>query len=117
MTSSPRTRPTPGSVVAVSVVVLLIALVAAAVALGFDIAGEAQGFITGLYPPIAVTEEGAQIRDLYTIVFVIAAVIFVLVEGLIIWSVVRYRRRHLLPLRRQHRLSRRSNAPEHVALP
>jgi cytochrome c oxidase subunit II len=93
MTSSPRTRPTPGSVVAVSVVVLLIALVAAAMALGFDLAAEAQEFITGLYPPIAVTEEGAQIRDLYTIVFIIAAVIFLLVEGLIIWSVIRYRRK------------------------
>jgi cytochrome c oxidase subunit 2 len=93
MTSSPRTRPTPGSVVAVSVVVLLIALLAAAIALGFDLAGEAQEFITGLYPPIAVTNEGAQIRELYTIVFIIAAVIFLLVEGLIIWSVIRYRRK------------------------
>ena len=34
-----------------------------------------------------------QIRDLYTIVFVIAVVIFVVVEGLIVWSVLRYRRR------------------------
>lgn len=93
MSSSPRTRPTPGSVIGISVVVLLIALVAAAVALGFDVAGEAQEFIDGLYPPIAVTEEGAQIRDLYTIVFVIAAAIFLLVEGLIIWSVIRYRRK------------------------
>ena len=56
MTSSPRTRPTPRSVVAVSVLVLLIALLAAAMALGFDLAAEAQEFVTGLYPPIAVTE-------------------------------------------------------------
>jgi cytochrome c oxidase subunit 2 len=80
-------------VTAVSVVVLLIALTVAAVAIGLDLAGAAQGFVTGLYPPIAVTEEGAQIRDLYTIVFLIAAAIFVLVEGLIIWSVIRYRRK------------------------
>jgi cytochrome c oxidase subunit II len=93
MSSSPRTRPTPGTVTAVSVVVLLIALAAAAVALGFDLPGAAQGFVTGLYPPVAVTTEGAQIRDLYTIVFLIAAAIFLLVEGLIIWSVIRYRRK------------------------
>ena len=30
--------------------------------------------MTGLYPPIAVTTQGAQIRDLYTIVFLIAVV-------------------------------------------
>ena len=93
MTSQPRTRPTPGTVTAVSVVVLLIALLVAAVALGFDLMGAAQGFVTGLYPPEAVTQEGDQIRDLYTIVFLIAAAIFVLVEGLIIWSVIRYRRK------------------------
>jgi len=93
MSSTPRMRPTPGTVTAVSVVVLLIALTVAAVALGLDLAGAAQGFVTGLYPPLAVTEEGAQIRDLYTIVFLIAAAIFVLVEGLIIWSVIRYRRK------------------------
>ena len=93
MSSSPRTRPTPGTVIAVSAVVLLVVLAGAATALGFDLAGAAQGFVTGLYPPVAVTEEGARIRDLYTVVFLIAAVIFLLVEGLIIWSVIRYRRK------------------------
>jgi cytochrome c oxidase subunit 2 len=93
MSSSPRTRPRPRTAIAVGAVVLLIALVAAAVLLKFDLAGAAQGFVTGLYPPVAVTEEGARIRDLYTIVFLIAVIIFVLVEGLIIWSVVRYRRK------------------------
>jgi cytochrome c oxidase subunit 2 len=93
MSSTPRTRRTPGTVIAVGVVVLLIALAVAAVALGYDLAGAAQGFITGLYPPQAVTREGAQIRELYNIVFLIAAAIFLLVEGLIIWSVIRYRRK------------------------
>ena len=46
-----------------------------------------------LFPPVAVTEQGAHIRDLYTIVFLVAAVIFFLVEGLIIWTVLRYRRK------------------------
>src|SRR5882672_10791903 len=93
MSSSPRTRRSPGTVIAVSVLVLVVILAAVAAALGYDLVGPAQGFITGLYPPPAVTEEGAKIRDLYTIVFVLAAVIFLLVEGLIIWSVIRYRRK------------------------
>ena len=45
-----------------------------------------------------VTEEGAEIRDLYNILFVAAAVIFVLVEAAIVFAVVRYRRRNdMLP--------------------
>jgi cytochrome c oxidase subunit 2 len=32
-------------------------------------------------------------RDLYTVVFLIAVVIFLVVEGLIVWSVIRYRRK------------------------
>lgn len=94
MPSSPGTRRMPGPLVAIGAVVLLIAVaVAAAVALGFDLAVEAGKFVTGLYPPIAVTEQGAQIRELYHIVFVIAVAIFLVVEGLIIWSVIRYRRK------------------------
>lgn len=46
-----------------------------------------------LYPPRAVTEQGASTRNLYDIVFAIAVAIFVLVEGLIIYAVVRYRRK------------------------
>ena len=34
-----------------------------------------------------------EIRDLYTIVFLIAVAIFFVVEGLIIWTVIRYRRK------------------------
>jgi cytochrome c oxidase subunit II len=60
---------------------------------GVNVADEGQKILTGLYPPIAVTTEGAQIRDLYTIVFLIAVAIFLVVEGLIIWTVIRYRRR------------------------
>ncbi len=73
------------------------ALVATLVVLGVGLAlaivtGEGAKFVEGLYPPVAVTEQGRHIRDLYTVVFVIGAAIFLLVEGLIIWSVIRYRR-------------------------
>jgi cytochrome c oxidase subunit II len=46
-----------------------------------------------LRPPVAVTEQGRSIRDLYDFVFAIAVGVFVLVEGLIIIAVIRYRRR------------------------
>ena len=55
--------------------------------------GRRRRFITGLYPPIAVTTQGAEIRNLYTVIFLIAVAIFVVVEGLIIWTVIRYRRK------------------------
>ena len=45
------------------------------------------------FPLPAVTEQAVEIRDLYNLVFAIAAIVFVLVQGLIIWSVVRYRRK------------------------
>ena len=40
-----------------------------------------------------VTEQGRDIHWLYNILFVVAAVIFVLVEAAIVFAVVRYRRR------------------------
>jgi cytochrome c oxidase subunit II len=40
-----------------------------------------------------VTEQGRDIQGLYNILFVAAAVVFVLVEGAIVFAVVRYRRR------------------------
>jgi cytochrome c oxidase subunit 2 len=43
--------------------------------------------------PQAVTSQGREIADLYNIVFVVAAAIFLFVEGLIVWTVLRYRRR------------------------
>ena len=57
------------------------------------VTGAGAQIVTSLYPPIAVTEQGAKIRNLYDIVFLIAVAIFFLVEGLIVWTVIRYRRR------------------------
>jgi cytochrome c oxidase subunit 2 len=86
MSSSPRMRRSP------TVTVVVAALVLIALAVLLVVSGAGQAFVTGLYPPVAVTEQGARIRDLYTIVFVLAVVIFLVVEGLIIWTVIRYRR-------------------------
>jgi cytochrome c oxidase subunit 2 len=43
--------------------------------------------------PQSVTEEGRAIYGLYNLFLYIAAVVYVVVAGLVIWSVVRYRRR------------------------
>src|SRR5437867_2145549 len=57
------------------------------------IAGGCASMIPGLYPPKAATTQGHDISNLYDIVFLIAAVIFFIVEGLIVYAVIRYRRR------------------------
>jgi len=43
--------------------------------------------------PQSVTEEGQAVYGLYNLFLYIAAVVFVVVSGLVVWSVVRYRRR------------------------
>jgi cytochrome c oxidase subunit 2 len=84
MSSTPRRRPAPDALVAGGVVVLLAVLVAAV-------------FLTGLgrslYPPDAATTQAEDTRGLYDIVFAIAVAIFIAVEGLIVWSILRYRRK------------------------
>jgi cytochrome c oxidase subunit II len=79
MSSPPRTRP---STVALT-----------AIAVGVDLIKAGDTFVTGLYPPQAVTSQGAAIRDLYTIVFLMSVAVFFVVEGLILWSVIRYHRK------------------------
>jgi cytochrome c oxidase subunit 2 len=50
------------------------------------LAGCAGGSFTG------VTEQAKPVHHLYMILFVVATIIFVLVEGMILWAVIRYRR-------------------------
>jgi cytochrome c oxidase subunit II len=45
----------------------------------------------GLYP--GATEQSRPVKDLYDLLFIVAAIIFLLVEGLILWAALRYRRR------------------------
>jgi cytochrome c oxidase subunit 2 len=72
-----RTRP------AALVASLLLALVVAGCASQFP----------QLYPPSASTSQGADVSSLYDIVFILAVLIFLAVEGAIIYAVVRYRRK------------------------
>jgi len=84
MSSTPRKRLAPEALIAAVVVILLAVLVPLVVYSG---AG------SSLFPPTAVTTQAKDTRGLYDIVFGIAVAIFVAVEGLIIWSVIRYRRK------------------------
>jgi cytochrome c oxidase subunit 2 len=84
MSTSPRKRPASEALVAGGVVVLLIAIVGIVFWSG---AGAA------LYPPKAATIQAEEVRKLYDVVFAIAVAIFLAVEGLIVWSILRYRRR------------------------
>jgi cytochrome c oxidase subunit 2 len=84
MSSTPRRRLAPDAVVAGGVVILLVVLVAAVFLSGIG---------KSLFPPDAATEQAQQTRQLYDIVFALAVAIFVAVEGLIIWSIIRYHRK------------------------
>jgi len=50
------------------------------------------GGCSSLYPPDPVTEQGRDIHELYNIVFIFAAAIFLAVEAAIVYIVLRYRR-------------------------
>jgi cytochrome c oxidase subunit 2 len=97
MSLSPRTRPATGMIVAGLFVVVILLALAIAVALGVDVAGALRAIVAGtvdsFFPPDAVTRQGDAIRSLYDIVFIFAVVIFIAVEGLIVWTVIRYRRK------------------------
>jgi cytochrome c oxidase subunit 2 len=47
----------------------------------------------GFFPPPAASDQGVNVTDIYPLIFWIAAGVFVLVEGLIIFAMLRYRRR------------------------
>ena len=93
MSSPPRTRPSTVALTAIAIGAIVLLAVVVAVAVGIDLIKYGETFVTGLYPPQAVTEQGQAIRDLYTIVFLIAVAVFFVVEGLILWSVIRYHRK------------------------
>src|SRR5687768_14827386 len=79
MSSSPGTRPSIGSLLAG------IIAVAALAAFVIWLVLNGQNVVRSFFPPDAVTAQGREIGTLYTIVFLIAAVVFFVVEALIIW--------------------------------
>src|SRR3954470_10953911 len=93
MSTYRRTRPSTGAIVAGIIVLAALALLVVAAVRGVNLGKAANDVMGSMFPPQAVTEQGREIRNLYTIVFLIAAAIFLVVEGLIIWTVIRYRRK------------------------
>jgi cytochrome c oxidase subunit 2 len=87
MSSRPGARPSSGTIFAGLVTVAIL------VGLAVLVVVNAQSIITSFWPPTPASTQGQAIHDLYTIVFIIAAIIFFVVEGLILWTVIRYRRR------------------------
>src|SRR6188474_117849 len=84
MSSSPRKRPASSALIAGGAVALMVAVVALVLWLPTG---------DSLYPPEPATAQAREIDSLYNIVFALAVLVFVAVEGLIIWSILRYRRR------------------------
>lgn len=93
MSSTPRSRSLSGMLFALLVLAILVAVFLVAIAAGLNPSTAVSRVVESFFPPAAATEQGQAIRQLYTIVFVIAAVIFFAVEGLILWTVLRYKRR------------------------
>ncbi len=87
MSTTPGSRPS-----ALVIVGWLLAAVIAVAAVVLVVAN-ASAVWNSFFPPEAKSVQGQQIRNLYDIVFGIAVVIFVVVEGLIVWSVIRYHRK------------------------
>lgn len=92
MTTPRRSGPSPALLLGAAAVVVVLVFLGVLAARGniVDQLGQVWG---SFFPPTATTAEGAQIRDLYNVVFLLAAAIFLFVEGLIVYAVVRYRRK------------------------
>jgi cytochrome c oxidase subunit II len=72
-------------------------LVLAALGLCLALAPGALAGNAGFGPPTSATDSGKEINELYWILIGILAVVFVLVEGAVIWFVLRFRRRRGQP--------------------
>src|SRR5262245_25379622 len=87
MSSRPGARPSSGTILMWLVVLVVAVLIGAWVVLN------GQAIIRSFFPPDPATTQAQAIHNLYVIVFTIAAIIFFVVEGLIVWTVIRYRRK------------------------
>src|SRR4051794_30500414 len=87
MSTTPGSRPSSLAIVGWLVVALI------GIAAAVFVVLNAPAVWGSFFPPEAKSVQGQEIRNLYDIVFIFAVVIFAVVEGLIIWSVIRYRRK------------------------
>jgi len=93
MSMPPRSRTGSGALLAG----LIIALVVAVSIILLAASGATPTSVWNSFFPVhnegGVTDRSTSVQGLYDIVFYIAVVIFFLVEGLIVWSAFRYRRK------------------------
>ena len=87
MSTTPGSRPSSGAIVGWLVAAIVLVGLAVLVILN------GSSVWNSFFPPEAKSVQGQAIRNLYDVVFAIAVVIFLLVEGLIVWTVIRYRRK------------------------
>jgi cytochrome c oxidase subunit II len=92
MTTPRRSGPSPALLVGGATVVFVLVCLAFLAARG-NVIDQLGHVWASFFPPPATTVEGAKIRSLYDVVFLFAALIFLLVEGLIVYAIVRYRRK------------------------
>ena len=93
MTIPRRSRTSPALVLLVGAAIAVALFLGVLVLRGPDIGSQLANVWDSFFPKAGTTVQGQEIRDLYDIVFGVAVIIFLLVEGLIVWTVVRYRRR------------------------
>jgi cytochrome c oxidase subunit II len=87
MSTTPGSRPSSTAIFLTGIAVVVL------VGLGGLVVANAGAIWASFYPPEAKSTQGQAIRGLYDVVFAIAVVVFLVVEGLIIWTVLRYRRK------------------------
>jgi cytochrome c oxidase subunit 2 len=87
MSTTPGSRPSSGAIFGwLAAAVVLVGLAVLVIL-------NAGSVWNSFFPPEAKSVQGQAIRNLYDVIFAIAVVIFLIVEGLIIWTVLRYRRK------------------------
>jgi cytochrome c oxidase subunit 2 len=74
------------------VLAVLVPLILAACATRTDDRPTSDSGLPGVLPGHIVTEQGRQAADLYLPVFIIAVIVFLLVEGLLLFAAIRFRR-------------------------
>ena len=74
------------------VLAVLVPLILAACATRTDDRPTSDSGPPGVLPGHIVTEQGRQAADLYLPVFIIAVIVFLLVEGLLLFAAIRFRR-------------------------
>jgi len=93
MSMPPRSRTGSGSIVAVLIITLIVVVAVIALAAAGITPQRAWDSFFPVGGATPVTDRSHSVRSLYNIVFYIAVAIFVLVEGLIAFTVFRYRRK------------------------